>query len=206
MATRSAKKNQVLLTGRNAYGTDGIDAYALKVDTSGRQVLGASSGVDIGDTDVTSLPNMELTVHPFGKGSLTTTGVQWSTALTTAASTAYVAVETATITIPVLGTPNEVELGLTGATACAGTVDTPKWKWQASDDNASWQDLIAEQTGTAATTMAEATVSGRFAPTGNFLANTTPVYVRMVIKAGGATNLAWGKTKNSSYITFNYRV
>lgn len=219
---RTGKKDQALITGRIAYGHDGTNAYAILVDTSGRPILGAgtnvigkvrpvtTAGQDITDDTLDAIKNIQknniaITFHPFGKGLLTTTGVQYSTALTTAASTAYVAVETATITIPGLGTPDEVEFGLTGATAAAGTTDAPKWKWQASDDNTSWQDLIAEQTGTAATTMADGTISGRFAPVTNFLCDTTPIYLRMVIKAGGATNKAWGKTKNSSYLTVVYR-
>jgi len=32
---RTGQKNQALITGRIAYGTDGTDAYALHVDTSG---------------------------------------------------------------------------------------------------------------------------------------------------------------------------
>ena len=47
----TGQKDQSLITGRIAYGYDGINAYPLLVDTSGRPILGASTAA-IGKVDV----------------------------------------------------------------------------------------------------------------------------------------------------------
>lgn len=150
-------------------------------------------------------PRLEFTEHPFGKGSLLVGGAQYCTPVTGVTNAAYVAVETKTITQPLGFTLVEVEFGLTAATGSSGTTDATLFKWQASDNGADWQDLCAEQTAALATAYVDATLSGRFAPTGNFLGAGTTFQVRFVIKSAGATDTANGKTKNSSYVICRYR-
>ena len=146
-----------------------------------------------------------LTEHPFGKGSLTTDGVQYAAETTSAGSAAYVAVpDLATVYRPVETRIKEVELGLTMALKSSNSVETVLWKMQASDDNISWEDLIAEQTaasGAAVSAYADKTIAGRFAPTGNFAGTANPFYVRGVVKMpAAATGTASAKMKNSGYV------
>lgn len=151
-------------------------------------------------------PVLEKVVHPFGKGSLTTNGVQYSTEVTGIDNDTYDAIETITIEQPTGYTLEEIELALTGALDVSGTpTDNALWKWQASDDGASWQDLIAEQTLATPSAYTDVSCSGRFAPTGNFLGTGSSFQVRMVAKCSGATDTVSGKTKNSSYVICRYR-
>ena len=142
--------------------------------------------------------------HPFGKGSLTTDGVQYSAEVTGIGQT-YTEIEKIIFNQPSGITLEEIEFGLTGAVGSSGATDAKLWKWQASDNGTDWQDLIAEQTNAAAAAYADVSCSGRFAPTGNFLGTGASFQVRMVVKSGGATDTAKGKTKNSSYIQAKYR-
>ena len=151
-------------------------------------------------------PVLEKVVHPFAKGALTVDGVQYSTPVTGITNAAYVPIETITINKPSGYTLEEIELGLTGALDVSGTpTDSALWKWQASDDGVSWQDLIAEQTLTTPSAYTDVGCSGRFAPTGNFLGTGSSFQVRMVAKCSGATDTVSGKTKNSSYVICRYR-
>jgi len=142
--------------------------------------------------------------HPFGKGTLTETGVQYSTASTGLAGTAT-SIESATITLPTGAKVVEVEFGLTMAVLSSGTADGMKWNFQASDDNAAWQDLIAETTKAASTVYVDVTTSGRFAPTGNFTGS-NPFYVRGMARSAGTTDTTSAKVKNSSYVTVLYKM
>jgi hypothetical protein len=149
---------------------------------------------------------IEKVEHPFAKGPLTADGVQYSAEQSGIGDT-YTAIETVTIQQPPRCTLEEIEFGLTGAVKSSGATEGVNWKWQASDDGSSWQDLIAEQTRAAdASAYADVSCAGRFAPAGNFLGTGTSFQLRMVAKsaaAGGET--ASGKTKNSSYVICRYR-
>ena len=146
------------------------------------------------------------TRHPFAKGSLTTTGVQYCTAVSGITNAAYVEVEKITFEQPDGFTLEEIEFGLTGRLDVSGTpTDNALWKWQASDDSSAWKDLIAEQTLTAPAAATEVSCSGRFAPTGLFRGIGTSFQVRLVAKSSGATDTVTAETKNSSYIKASYR-
>lgn len=184
-----------------------LTGIVLAAGTAAIGKLAANSGVDIGDVDVTSVIDTLITKlrHPFGKGSLTTNGVQYCTPVTGITNAAYVAIETITIQQPPGMTLEEIEFGLTGAVGASGATDAKLWKWQASDAGTDWQDLIAEQSHAALAAYTDVTISGRFAPTGNFLGTGSSFQVRMVMKSAGATDTVNGKTKNSSYVVTRYR-
>ena len=146
--------------------------------------------------------------YPFAKGSLISGGAQVSAEKVTSTDD-YEAVEAVTIYQPPEGyVLNEIEFGLAGQVRSSGAAEDVLYKWQASDDGTDWEDLCAEQTySTPNTTLVDTLVmSGRFAPTGNFLGTGSTFQVRMVIKSGGAGGeTAKGVTKNSSYIICRYR-
>lgn len=146
------------------------------------------------------------TFHPFGKGSLATDGVQYSTEVTLIGDT-YTAIEAVTITQPSGYTLEEIEFGLTVAVKSSSTAESVLWKMQASDAGTNWEDLIGEQTRAAdASAYADVSASGRFAPTGNFLGTSATFQVRAVVKSGAAGGeTATGKMKNSSYVLCTYR-
>ena len=149
---------------------------------------------------------LDYTLHPFGKGNLTTDGVQYSTEVTSIGDT-YTAIEAITITTPTGYTLEEIEFGLTNALKSSGATEGVNYKAQASDDGSSWEDISAEQTYAAnASSYADKLLAGRKTPSGNWLATGATFQVRVVAKsasAGGET--ASGKAKNSSYIILKYR-
>lgn len=148
----------------------------------------------------------EFTWKPFGKGSLTTDGVQYSAEVASIGDT-YTAIETVTLYHPHTFIPVEYEFSLTVALKSSGATEAVNWKWQASDNGTDWQDLIAEQTiAASAAAYADVSCSGRFAPVTNFLGTGTSFQVRAVAKSAAADGeTVTGKVKNSSYVICKYR-
>jgi hypothetical protein len=141
--------------------------------------------------------------HPFGRGSLTADGTQWSAEHPTSTDD-YEEVESVKISPPALGEVLEYEFGLTCAVKSGGSAESVLFKWQARNHSGTWVDLHSAVTYPAnASTYKEYTYSGRFKPVTNF--NSMPFDVRLVIKSGGAGGEnAIGKTKNSSYVKVTY--
>ena len=150
----------------------------------------------------------EVTYHPFAKGALTTTGVQYSALLTTTTDV-YETVETVAVDFPMeAGRESEpiieVEFGLTCEVYSSGAAESVLFKWEASEDNATWVAIVPAVTYAADASVAkEYTYSGRFLPVANF--NEVPMYLRLQIQSGGAGGeTAKGRTKNSSYVRVIY--
>ena len=149
-----------------------------------------------------------VTLHPFGKNALTTTGVQYSALLTTSTDV-YETVEAVTVDLPLEAGRSsepivEIEFGLTCEVYSSGAAESVLFKWQASEDNATWVDVVPAVTYAAnASAALEYTYSGRFPTVANF--NVVPFYMRLQIQSGGAGGeTAKGRTKNSSYVTVIY--
>ena len=141
--------------------------------------------------------------HPFGRGLLTETGIQYSQEKITSTDD-FETVEEMTVSPPALGKVIEFEFGLTCAVKSSGSSEPVVLKWQARNKGGSWTDLTGEITYEAdASAYKEFTCSGRFPPVADF--NSVPFDIRLVIKSGtpGGEN-AIGKTKNSSYIRVIY--
>ena len=152
----------------------------------------------------------DVVLHPFGKGSLTTDGVQYSAEVTGITNAAYTAIETVNIENGFPHKVEEMEFGLTMAINSNSTTQAVLWKFQGSDDNSAWADLIAEQIRAAsAVAYADVTVLGRWTPVTNFNMNKDNMYLRGVVKSNTYldTNIevAAGKMKNSSYIAIVYK-
>ena len=154
---------------------------------------------------------VEIIEHPFGKGNLTSDGVQWSDEATSTLGT-YVDVESITINqITPAGGPGgegtliEVEFGITWAQKCDGATDKAIGKIQARNKDGTWTNLMNGITNaTAGTTYEERTYSGRFETVANF--QKVPFDVKVMVKSNGTTNNAIGKVKNSSYVKCIYRI
>ncbi len=148
---------------------------------------------------------IEHTEHPFGRGNLTSDGVQWSAEKTTSTND-YEAVEEVTISPPALGAVIEYEFALTCAVKSSGAAEGVLFKWQARNKGGTWVDLHSEVTYAAdASTYKEYTYSGRVKPAANL--NSVPFDVRLLIKSGAAGGEnAVGKMKSSSYVRVTYLV
>jgi len=139
--------------------------------------------------------------HPFAKGALTADGVQYCSAVSlVSADTVIEAVE---IKQPYGYVLEQVEFGLTGWLSATGVGESIIWKFQASDNNSTWQDLHDEVTIGESVAEGDVSRSGRPAPTGNFLGTGASVYLRMVARTAATGKT--GKTKSSSYIELRYR-
>jgi hypothetical protein len=141
--------------------------------------------------------------HPFAKGDLTATGVQYS-ALKTTSTDDYETVESVVVEPPALGKVIEYEFGLTCAVQSSSTAEAVLFKWQARNKGGTWVDLHPEVTYAAnASALAEYTQSGRVAAQANL--DQSGIEVQLLIKSGGAGGeTAKGKTKNSSYVKIIY--
>ena len=151
-----------------------------------------------------SLLVMEHVEHPFGKGDLTSDGVQYSDLHTTTTDD-YEAVETVTIEPRPAVKFFELEVGLTCSIQSSSTTESVLFKWQARNKGGTYQDLHTEVTRAAnASALAEYTYSGRIEAVAGLL-DQLPIDVRLVIKSGGAGGeTAKGKTKSSSYVKIVY--
>ena len=155
---------------------------------------------------------VEIVEYPFGKGALTSDGIQHSAEVTSDKGT-YITVESITIDeIGVTGGPGgrgtiiEVELGITWSQKCDGATDKAIGLIQAQDkDSGTWVDLMTAVTNTTAgTAYEEKTYSGRFKPATTF--TKVPFEVRVQVKSNGTTNNAVGKVKNASYVRVIYKI
>ena len=189
---------------------DGSYRFGVE-DVNSDEILAALLGaIPAGNNVIGSVHSMperfEFVLHPFGKGALTTDGIQYS-AEVAGIGDAYTAIETMTIIQPTGDALQEIDFGLTVAIKSSAAVEGVNWKMQASDDGALWEDLIAEQLRAAScAAYLDVSASGRFPPAGNFLGTGATFKVRAVVKsavAGGET--ATGKMKNSSFILLKYR-
>jgi len=146
---------------------------------------------------------VEHTEYPFGRGDLTSDGIQWSAEKDTVAADTDVVVESVTIKPPALGAVIEVEFGLTAAlrAVSSATADLT-YKWQARNKGGTWVDLHSAVTKTdIGTAYVEETRSGRFPTQSNF--DSLPFEVRLIIQCNEA-NEGRARTKNSSYIRVTY--
>lgn len=145
----------------------------------------------------------EIIRFPFGKGDLTSNGIQYSTLVTTSDGT-WTEVEAATIEPDVGGEIAEVQLSLTGSFQSSSTSKDVLFKWQARNKDGTWVDLHSAVTYAAnASTLVEYTYSGTFVPVTNF--NEVPFDIRLVIQREDSGENAKGKTKSSSWIKVKYQ-
>ena len=154
----------------------------------------------------------EVIEHPFGKGDLTSDGVQYSTPATTSTiESVYATVLVATAMPPRMGGQiYELELGLTAAFRQEGTASsTVLWQWQGRSlyspstvsqvafRNLHPQDSTVFDGGAGATAFVEDTKSGRLNL--NDALNRFPIELQFLVMSEEDTD-GVAKVKNSSYI------
>ena len=181
-----------------------------KVYGSTARYIGIRPTVAYHDTQLALMmiqKNYPYTVHPFGRGNLSSDGVVYSAEVNASATATTVTVLTSTIEAPGIDeTIDEVEFGLTAAfkalkdTSTAPTATTLTWYWEAKNSTATAWTVISTARKFGSTTYADRTQSGRFATVTNF--NSLPFNIRLRMKcSAGAANRGRAKIKNSSYVT-----
>ncbi len=167
---------------------------------------------DMGDQALSSvdvaavLGIVEYEEHPFAKGLLTATGVQYCTEVGVATATTDLTVESVTIEPLAPGDVTEYEFGLTAAfKATSSTTADIIYQWQGRNKDGTWVNLHTASTlsnlGTAYAATTEPTFSGRFKATTNL--NRVPFDVQLTFQCNEA-NEGYAKTKNSSYARVVY--
>lgn len=144
--------------------------------------------------------------HPFGRGYLTSDGIQHCAEATSTLNT-YVTVESVEVPVPEgKGAIKELELGVTWSQKCDGTVDKAVGMIQAVDINGTWVNVMATSATnvTAGTAYEEKTYSG-YLPA-SLGVTQIPLSLRVQVKSNGTTNNAVGKVKNSGYAKAIYDI
>lgn len=167
----------------------------------------------------------EMTVHAFGRGTLSADGSQYGTSYAATSTDTWKVVDTQSIQPFVTGgfgeggSIIEVEFNLVAnvrhaSTAAGGAVT---YAWQAKNLSAtstdSWIWLTPTSSGlsTACSTAFDVSLSG-YMTLSNSTFNAVPFQVRLlIVSAGGSTagdsaTGAYAKAKNSSYVRVIYRV
>ncbi len=149
--------------------------------------------------------------HPFGKGTLSSTGVQYGTVVSTAGSTSYISIDEQTIVLPNNVSIKELEFGLTAEFASNVSTNDIGFKWLIKDDSQTLYDaLVASTTINAATsslTLADYTYSGRISvSTGTYFTGAPTFQVALRVMSSASTGTANAAAKNTSYLLLNYRL
>ncbi len=156
--------------------------------------------------DAAAVQNIiSYTEHPFGRGNLTSNGVQYCTAIVATTGTTNYDVESVTINPGCSGDVLEYEFGLTAAfKSTTNTLATIGYQWQARNNGGTWVGLHGTQViaATVGNYTAEPTWSGRYTATANL--NRVPFDVKLVFSCGVDSD-GFAKTKNSSYVSVLYK-
>ena len=150
------------------------------------------------------------TIHPFGRGNLTSTGAQYSDAISTAGSTSYIDVEEVTVQLPTNVRVLGIEFGLTQGYTINVTTDSPLIQYQIKEDaQTSYDTLVGFGTTVllagSTTIVADFTCSGRHSPSGGtYYTGIGPFQIKGTIATSASTSKAAGRMKNSSYLVYSY--
>jgi hypothetical protein len=158
------------------------------------------------------MPGALLTeiLHPFGRGTLNTTGAVYGTTVSTAGSTSFIACDNATIRVPTNAVITELEVGFTiGMTIATATTNAPALKLLITDTGGtSYDNLLASTTllsFVSTTNLIDVTYSGRITPTsGTYFTGKGSFDVYAQIASANDTVKATGAVKNSTYFMYSY--
>ncbi len=157
------------------------------------------------------MPGALLTeiLHPFGRGTLNTTGAVYGTTVSTAGSTSLIQIDTATIRLPQNSLIIELECGLTAGLTLTVTTDSPIIKWLITDTGGTSFDNLLASTSIASlvstTTMVDVTYSGRITPTsGTYFTGRGSFDVILQTAASASTSKAQAAVKSSTYFMYSY--
>ncbi len=138
---------------------------------------------------------------PFGKGDLTSNGIQYSDEVTESAGTAT-EVESVSINPPGSGDIIEVMFSITVATKSSDGVNDVEVTVQARNDSGTWVTIGSYTETTPDTTYGEQTLSGTFETETNF--NFVPFDIRVTVADEDGNKTATAKVKNSSWVKVKY--
>ena len=150
-------------------------------------------------------------IHPFGRGALTSTGAQYSATVSTAGSTSFIEVESASLQLPANAMIAEVEFGLTIGLSLTATTDSPKVTYNIKDSGQTSYDSLYAVASTvlaglvSTTILVDYTGGGRKTPSsGTYFTGKGSFDVQATIASNASTSNARGGMKNSSYLLYSY--
>ena len=154
---------------------------------------------------------IEITENPFGKGDLTSDGVQWSDEATST-GIAYEDVESITLDqIGGKGGPGangtliEVEFGITLQQKNSSGSYKAVGRIQGRNKDGTWVTIMSEKTNVSnGTSYEEWTYSGRFETETDF--NKYPFDIKVQVKSNNSSGNGIAQVQNSSYIKLIYKI
>ncbi len=145
----------------------------------------------------------EHTFFPFGKGTLTSDGIQFSTAVDATAGSTEVTVESVTVNPGGTGLIEEIAFSLTAAYKSDGTQDVTL-VWDAKQtDSTTWVELATYTHDSPSTSYVEYTLSGVKSTATSLLR--VPINIRLNFAGEDATVESACKAKNSSWVKLKWR-
>ncbi len=149
------------------------------------------------------------TVHPFGRGALTSTGAQYSATVSSGVvADVFATVETVTVPLPINAMLKEVEYGLTTGLSLTTSTAAVELRYKITDTGGSSYDAVLTSTSLLSVVstgaLTDVTYSGRQTPSsGTYFTGKGSFDVVCDIGCG-STSKSQGATKNSSYLTYKY--
>ncbi len=144
----------------------------------------------------------EHTFFPFGKGTLTSDGIQFSTAVE-ATDTNEVTVESVTVNPGGTGVIEEIAFSLTAAYKSDSSAKDVTIVWDAKQtDSTTWVELATYTHNNPNTAYVEYTLSGVKSTATNLLR--VPIDIRLNLASEDTTDCD-GKAKNSSWVKLKWR-
>lgn len=149
------------------------------------------------------------TIHPFGRGTLTSTGAQYSTTVSTGiVADVFATLETITVPLPANTKIKEIEYGLTTGLTLVTSTAAVILRYQITDTGGSSYDKLLASTSllsvVSTNALCDVTYSGRKTPSDGTYFTGGGGFDIICDVACGSTSKASGATKNSSYIIYKY--
>ncbi len=145
----------------------------------------------------------QLTYYPFGKGDLTSDGVQYSDEVLSTSTVIFTPVETVTIDNACPDSIKEIQMYLSAEfKATSSTTADIQYQWQGRNSSGTWIPFHDAATEAAlGTVYVNATQRGTFPTTTNF--DSMPIDLRLIF-LGTEASEGYSRTKNTSYIKVLY--
>ena len=146
----------------------------------------------------------EHTFFPFGKGTLTSDGIQFSTSVEATAGSTEVLVESVTVNPGGTGLIEEIAFSLTASYKSDTTTKDVTLVWDAKQtDSTTWVELATYTQDDPGTALVEYTLSGVKSTATNLLR--VPIDIRLNFSGEDASVHSDCKAKNSSWVKLKWR-
>ncbi len=149
-------------------------------------------------------------VHPFGRGALTSTGAQYSAAISSSATAnVFTTVESVTIPLPSNAMIKEIQFGLTMGGTITTTTAGFLLRYRITDTGGSNYDALLTSTnvtGVVATTITDVTYAGNQTPSSGTYFTGRGSFDVLASVGCDSTTKTTGAMKSSSFILYSYQL